>query len=472
MTSARAAAGPAPAALAEARPAVLWLDTPDRPAAGPTLCGGRHADLVVVGAGYTGLWAAIQAKEDDPDRSVVVIEAGRVADQASGRNGGFCSSSLTHGLDNGVARFAAEMPRLEEVAADNFAAIESTIRRYGIDCEWQPTGGLTVATAPWLVDGLHDQVELARSFGHDAEFLDRDAMRSCVASPTYEAGVRQRTGEAIVDPARLAWGLADAARSLGVDIYERTPMTALTREGAGMAVRTESGTIRCGAVVLGTNAFHSPVAAINRTVAPVYDYVLATEPLSADQLASIGWSGREGISDTTNRFHYYRLTADHRIVWGGYDAIYHYGSRIDPSLDQRDETHLVLAEHFFETFPQLEGLSFTHRWGGVIDTCTRFSVTFGTAYDGRVAYAVGYTGLGVGATRFGARVCLDLLYRPESDLLGLKMVRRRAVPFPPEPARWVGIELTRRALARADAHGGRRGPWLRLLDSLGLGFDS
>ena len=282
----------------------------------------------------------------------------------------------------------------------------------------------------------------------------------------------QRTGEAIVDPARLGWGLADAARSLGVEIYERTPMLGLARSGAGMAVRTESGTIRCGAVVLGTNAFKSPIAAINRTIAPVYDYVLATEPLSTDQLASIGWTGREGISDTTNQFHYYRLTADNRILWGGYDAIYHFGSKIDPSLDQRDETHQVLAEHFFETFPQLEDVSFSHRWGGVIDTCTRFSVTFGTSFDGRVAYAVGYTGLGVGATRFGARVCLDLLFHPDSDLLSLGMVKRKAIPFPPEPVRWAGIELTRKALAKADANQGRRGPWLRLLDSLGLGFDS
>jgi glycine/D-amino acid oxidase-like deaminating enzyme len=132
----------------------------------------------------------------------------------------------------------------------------------------------------------------------------------------------------------------------------------------------------------------------------------------------------------------------------------------------------MLAQHFFETFPQLDGLGFSHRWGGVIDTCTRFSVTFGTAYDGRVAYAVGYTGLGVGATRFGARVCLDLLFDPGSEVANLRMVRRRAIPFPPEPVRWAGIELTRKALAKADANQGRRGPWLKLLDSLGLGFDS
>ncbi len=461
----------AAAALRSAAPAVLWLDTGHRPE--PTAAGlPSRTDLVVVGGGFTGLWAAVQAKEDDPSRSVVLIESGRIADQATGRNGGFCSSSLTHGIENGVARFPREMERIERIAADNFAGIQSTVERYGIDCDWRPAGGLSVATAPWLVDGLAEAAELAERYGHDIEVLDRDATRARIASPTYEGGLLQRTGEALVDPARLAWGLADVARTLGVEIHESTPMTGLDRAGAGVDVRTERGSIRAGAVVLGTNAFHSPIRAINRRVAAVYDYVLATEPLSSSQLASIGWEGLEGVSDTTNQFHYYRMTADDRIVWGGYDAVYHYGSRIDPSLDQREATHTLLAQHFFETFPQLDGLSFTHRWGGAIDTCTRFSATFGTSFDGRVAYAVGYTGLGVGATRFGARVCLDLLFEPGSELLSLEMVRKKAIPFPPEPVRWAGIELTRRAIARADANQGRRGPWLRLLDRVGLGFDS
>ena len=170
-------------------------------------------------------------------------------------------------------------------------------------------------------------------------------------------------------------------------------------------------------------------------------------------------------------FHYYRLTRDDRILWGGYDAVYHYGSRIDPGLEQ-GPTHLRLAEHFFATFPQLEGLRFTHRWAGVIDTSTRFTAFFGTAYDARVAYAQGYTGLGVAATRFGADVALDLLDGRETERTRLAMVRERPLPFPPEPLRWAGVQLTRWSLGRADAHGGRRNLWLRGLDRAGLGFDS
>jgi glycine/D-amino acid oxidase-like deaminating enzyme len=204
---------------------------------------------------------------------------------------------------------------------------------------------------------------------------------------------------------------------------------------------------------------------------PVYDYVLTTEPLSAGQKASVGWANRQGVGDASNMFHYYRLTRDDRILYGGYDAVYHYGSRIDPALET-GRTHQRLAEHFFATFPQLEGLRFTHRWAGVIDTCTRFTAFFGTACSGRVAYALGYTGLGVAATRFGADVALDLVGGQQTARTRLRLVRERPLPFPPEPLRYAGVQLTRWSLGRADRHGGRRNLWLRALDRAGLGFDS
>ena len=459
-------------ALAEAAPAVYWLDRPDRPRPGEPLRTDLEADLVVVGAGYTGLWAALQALERDPGRNVVVIDAGAVGEQASGRNGGFCSASLTHGVANGVDRFPGEMPRLQELGRRNLDEIEAAVHRYGIACGFERTGNLTVAPAPWLVEPLREQMELERAHGEDVEWLDRDALSGQIVSPTYHAGTWLRHTEAMVDPARLAWGLAAAVRSLGGTIHEHTQMTRLERAGAGMVVVTPSARLRCRAAVLGTNAFTSPVRAIRRRVAPVYDHVLVTEPLDDAQLASIGWANRQGVADTTNLFHYSRLTDDRRILWGGYDAVYHWRNRIDPSLEQRDATHRLLAEQFLTSYPQLEGLRFSHRWGGVIDTSTRFTVSFGTAFDRRVAYAVGYTGLGVGASRFGAEVCLDLLDRPDSELLGLHLVRTSPLPFPPEPLRWLGITATRRALARADRRQGRRGPWLRLLDAVGLGFDS
>jgi glycine/D-amino acid oxidase-like deaminating enzyme len=284
-----------------------------------------------------------------------------------------------------------------------------------------------------------------------------------------------RDGCAIVDPARLAWGLRRACLEAGVRIYEQSPVRAIGGErGASgrLELRTPGGTLRARQVMLGTGAFSPLLRRLRYYLVPVYDYVLVTEPLSAAQLDSIGWRQRPGIGDSANQFHYYRLTADNRILWGGYDAVYYFGSKIAASLDQRPATFGKLAEHFFATFPQLEGTRFSHSWGGVIDTCSRFCAFFGTARSGRLAYAAGYTGLGVGASRFGARVALDLLGGEPTELTELEMVRTRPIPFPPEPARSAGIQLTRWSLGAADRHEGRRNRWLRSLDRIGLGFDS
>lgn len=458
-------------ALAEARPRVLWTDRGDAPPPLDPLPGDTRADLVVVGAGYTGLWAALRARADHPDLDVVVIDRSGIGHEASTRNGGFLSSSLTHGLENAVARFPDQVDQLQLAGRTNFAGLVADLEHHGIDCDLELVGQLSVANRPWQVEPLRDAATLLRAHGESVEVLERDEVRAEVCSPTYHLGVWQRSGEALVDPARLVWGLADAARRSGVRLHRAT-LRGIERRGAGLALRTDAGVLHSGAAILATGAFPSPVRAVNRRVVPVYDHVLATEPLDAAQRASLGWVRRQGLSDAANQFHYYRLTRDDRVVWGGYDAVFHNWGRIDTALEQRDETHEKLARHFVQTFPQLADVRFSHRWGGVIDTSTRFSVGFGTAFDGRVAYAVGYTGLGVGATRFGAQVCIDLLYRPESELLGLEMVRKRLLPFPPEPVRTAGIQLTRRAIAGADAHDGRRGPWLRLLDRLGLGFDS
>jgi glycine/D-amino acid oxidase-like deaminating enzyme len=205
---------------------------------------------------------------------------------------------------------------------------------------------------------------------------------------------------------------------------------------------------------------------------PVYDYSLVTEPLTAAQMKSIGWKGREGIADMGNQFHYYRLTPDNRILFGGYDAIYHVGGKIKESYEDRTESYEKLAGHFFTTFPQLEGLKFTHRWGGVIDSCSRFCAFFGVARGGDVAYATGFTGLGVGASRFAAAVMLDLLTGEETERTRLKMVKDRPLPFPPEPIAAIGVNMVRWSMDRADHNDGKRNLLLKTLDKLGMGFDS
>jgi glycine/D-amino acid oxidase-like deaminating enzyme len=198
---------------------------------------------------------------------------------------------------------------------------------------------------------------------------------------------------------------------------------------------------------------------------------LTTEPLTPQQLDSIGWKNRQGLSDISNQFHYYRLTADNRILWGGYDAVYFFGGKVNSELESRPETWAKLSQHFFETFPQLEGVRFSHVWGGAIDTCSRYSVFWGQAMRDRVAYAIGYTGLGVASSRFGAEVMLDMIDGRKTPATQTQFVRSKPLPFPPEPFRFIGIQTTRWALNREDKSG-KRNLWLRSLDRLGLGFDS
>ncbi|WP_214105950.1 NAD(P)/FAD-dependent oxidoreductase [Acrocarpospora catenulata] len=460
-------------ALADAERKPYWLhEDPFEPEPLPRIFGHTQADLAIVGGGFSGLWTALLAKERDPGRDVVLLEGQRVGWAASGRNGGFCHASLTHGLGNGLERWPYEIAELHRLGVENFNEIEQTIERYGIDCSFERTGELNVATEEWQLDGMREAHTIGRELGADIQYLDRDQVQAEVHSPTYIAGVWERGDCAMIDPARLAWGLRQACLSLGVRIYEHSPIRQITRDGPALRLTARYGTVRAARVALGTGAFSPLLRRLRHYLAPVYDYALMTEPLTPAQLDSIGWRNRQGIGDSANQFHYYRLTDDNSILWGGYDAVYYNGGRVRVHYDQRDTTFHTLAEHFYETFPQLEEVRFSHKWGGVIDTCSRFSAFFGTGYGSRLAYAVGYTGLGVAATRFGANVMLDLLDGRVTERTRLRMVREKPVPFPPEPVRSGVIQLTRWSLARADANGGRRNLWLRTLDRVGLGFDS
>lgn len=457
-------------ALADAAVTVFWTDRADRPEPRGPLTGVHEADLVVVGGGFTGLWAAVEAKRRRPELDVLLLEAHRLGHGGSGRNGGFLSESLTHGLVHGALHWPAELPRLVELGRQNLREIDEFVREHGIDADLRWCGRTAVATEPHEVAELSDEAELHREHGMAARFLGAGGIRADVGSPTYRAGLRLPDAGGLVDPARLTWGLADAAERLGVRVHEASPVRGLRERGGQVLVRTPRARVRAGEVLLGTNAFRAPLRTVRRRVLPVWDYVLVTEPLSDRQWAELGWRDRQGITDSANRFHYYRPTPDGRVLWGGYEPVYYFGGRTDPELARHDASHRQLARGFFRTFPQLEGVRFTHRWGGPIDSTTRFTPLIGRT--GRIAYAVGYTGLGVAASRFGARTALDLLWGEDTERTRLELVRRPPLPFPPEPLRWPLVQLTRRALARADQNAGRRGRWLSFLDRHGVGLGS
>lgn len=450
------------AALAGSEHAVYWLaDHPGRRY--PPLTGSTTAELAVVGGGYAGLWTAVQAKRRNPAARVLLCEAQEIGWAASGRNGGFCEASITHGATNGRNRWPAEFDRLERLGRENLDGFQADVAELGLDCQFERTGMIAAAVEPHQLDWIAGAPGV----------LTQDEIRAEIDSPLFLGGIWDRTGCALVHPARLAHELARVAAELGVEIHENSQVTGLDRPRRGpVTLRTARGSVRADRVALATNVFPALLRRARRMTIPIYDYAVLTEPLSAQQRAAVGWANRQGLADMANQFHYIRPTAEGRILFGGYDAIYHYGGRVEPAYEDRTASFQRLGSHFFSMFPQLEGVRFSHRWAGAIDTCTQFCAFYGLARRRRVAYTAGFTGLGVGAARFAADVMLDLLDGQPTERTRLQMVRRRPLPFPPEPIASAGIQFSRWSLDRADHQQGHRNVLMRTLDRAGLGFDS
>lgn len=460
------------ASLADTKLECFWIDDVAGTAARyPELVGDEHTDYAVVGGGYAGLWTAIKLKTENPERRVILLEASRIGWAASGRNGGFCEASITHGEPNADSRWPDESETLMRLGYENLDAIEAFIAEHGLDVEWERTGVLNVANEAYQREWLGESQDPA------VVTLDADEAQQRINSPTFLGADFSPNENALVHPAKLAAELARHAHSIGVEIFEGSRVVDLAGPADGdpetpVTLTTTFGTVRADHVALCTNVFPSLLKRYVFHTVPVYDYVLMTEPLTEEQLASIGWEGREGLADMANQFHYSRLTADNRILWGGYDAVYFAGGRIRREYEDRMESHRKLASHFFTTFPQLAGVKFTHRWAGVIDTSTRFCAFYGQAHAGRVQYVAGFTGLGVGATHFAADVIVDRLAGRVTERTQLAMVQDMAIPFPPEPFASIGINATRWAMDRADHNQGKRNLLLKTLDAVGLGFDS
>lgn len=433
----------------------------------------ERADVAIVGAGLTGLWTALSLKALEPGLAVAVVEQGLAAYGASGRNAGMLSETVDHGHGLAIQHFGeAEARVLAHLGEANVAEMTEYLAARDIRCDYEPTGRLMVALTPAQLDEARRTVETAVRLGLDTfHLLDGDAVRNEVHSPLYLGGVRV-TGGGILDPVKLVEGLRGEAERLGVRVWERSPVLAVERAGAGVSLRTARGAVTVRHAVLATSAYtHHLLPEVTRRFIPLYDYILVSDPLTAEQLETIGWRGREGITDGRTFFNYYRLTADDRILWGTSEAAYYPSNRVDPSCDHSPPHYAALRASFRRHFPALAALEFPYAWGGPICSTTRMTPYFGKAMEGRVSYGLGYTGHGLGTTRLAGRILAHLALGRPSELLNLSLVRKPPFPYPPEPLRSWSVAAVTRALRRVDA-GGRPGPMLRVLERLGIGFSS
>ncbi|HEX3274741.1 MAG TPA: FAD-dependent oxidoreductase [Gemmatimonadales bacterium] len=452
--------------------ACFWLARrPPRP--WRSLAGPETADIVIVGAGLTGLWTALFLHQLDPALGIAVVEQGLAAHGASGRNAGMLSETVDHGHGLAIQHFGpAEARRLAALGERNVAELTAFLHQRGIHCDYEPTGRLMVALTPAQLDEARRTVETARGLGLDSfRLLDREATGAEIHSPLYLGAVAV-AGGGILDPVKLVDGLRLEAERAGVRLWERSPVSSVERQGAGVVVRTAGGSVAARRAVLATSAYtHHLLPRVTRRFIPLYDYILVSDPLTPSQHEAIGWRHRQGVTDGRAFFNYYRLTDDDRILWGTSEAAYYPGNRVEPSCDHSPRHYAALRDSFRRHFPALEGLAFPYAWGGPICSTTRMTPYFGRALGGRLCYGLGYTGHGLGTTRLAGRILAHLALERPGDLLDLSLVRKKPFPYPPEPLRSWAVARVTESLRRVDA-GASPGLLLRMLERMGIGFSS
>jgi glycine/D-amino acid oxidase-like deaminating enzyme len=442
-----------------------WLATRADSAKTTELQENCDADIVVVGAGFTGLWTAYFLKQLDPSKHVIVIEQGVAGYGGSGRNAGMISSCLDHSHELAIEHFGkAEAARLAKVGKANFDELAA----YAVDCDFERSGQLLVALNKKQIVDLEDNHRVATELGIEGyRLLNADEVRSELNSPLYQGAVFVPNA-GIINPVKLVDKIKNEIVEKGAQLFENTRVMDIK----GSVVQCQNGAATGKKIILATDSYsHYLFPQLLRHYIPLYDYIQVSEPLNQDQLDSIGWKNRQGVIDCRNFFNYYRLTADNRFLWGTSDAIYYPPNRVDSSFDHSESHKKLLQESFDRHFPQLRNLQFPYEWGGPIASTTRLTPFFGTLEGGQVIYALGYTGHGIGSTRLAGKIIAHMALARETDLTSLSMVRKKPFPFPPEPIRSISVNAVSQSLRKVD-QGENPNLLLKLLDLFGIAFSS
>jgi glycine/D-amino acid oxidase-like deaminating enzyme len=434
-----------------------WLDEAGPVEPAPPLAGDASADVVVVGGGYTGMWTAWHLKRLEPSARVMLLESGVCGDGPSGRNGGFVNQ-LWHSLPNMRRRFGDE--RALAVARAAAAAVRSIgefCAEQEVDAWFRRGGYLQVSTAQGWDGEWSEALAACRELGEpDAcEELTAEQVAARCRSPLFRGGAYYE-GAATVQPARLAHGLRQRLRDAGVLICERTPVRGVSREGDGAAVEADGGRVRAGAAVLAAGGWLASLRGLRSRLTLTSSHMTITEPVP-DLLEEIGWTGGECITDSRALIHYFRTTPDGRIAfgWGGGRVVY--GSRTGGRAELDQQVVAATESDLVGFFPGLAGRRLEHAWGGPIDVSPTHLPTAGSL-DGPIHYGFGYTGNGVGPSHMVAASLASLALDRRDEASRLAFVESRGARVPPEPFRFLGGAIIRRALLRRERaiQGGER----------------
>jgi glycine/D-amino acid oxidase-like deaminating enzyme len=415
----------------------------------PHLKGDLNIDVAIIGGGYTGLATAFNLCQDQPGIEVAVLEAEVVGYGASGRNGGF--SMTLFGLEPAVTKALFGHQRMIEAHRYMERAVDYTdqlIKEHDLQCDYWYPGFLRAATTPGYVKRIQNDLELLTSMGITGiEWIDSQKIRGEVDSPRFLGGWWEpRCG--LLDPAKQVRELKRIALESNAQIYEGTPVTEIQR-GEKFVLSTPEGKVRAEKIVFATNAYSHLFPELRRKQIPAFTHMVVTEPLNAEQLAEIGWENRQGVEDARNMVHYFRLTNDNRLTMGGSDVSISYGEDMERDLNER--IFHDLERDVTWLFPGLQGIRFTHRWGGPVSIPVDLAPAIGYVGDQRAVYSLGCVGHGVSMAHLNGRTLADLILELDTDLTDIWFVNRRMIPWPPEPLRLLLSHVIRGYLRIEDA---------------------
>jgi glycine/D-amino acid oxidase-like deaminating enzyme len=427
----------------------FWLATYGTYTPNPPLLGDLTVDVAIVGGGFTGLATAISLKKESPGLNVAVLEAEVVGFGASGRNGGF--SMTLFGLEPAVTKAlfghqrTVEAHRYMERAVDY---VDALVKEHNLQSDYSFPGFLRAATTPGYTKRIQHDLEILTSMGVSGiEWWEADKIRAEVNSPRFLGGWWEpRCG--LLNPAKQARELKRVAQQLGAQIFEETPISEIQRADK-FYLRTPGGIVTAEKIVLATNAYSHLIPQMRAKQIPAFTHMVVTEPLSPEQLATIGWVNQQGIEDARNLVHYFRLTVDKRFMIGGSDVSISFGGDMERDMNAR--IFRDLERDVVWLFPSLKRISFTHRWGGPVSVPVDLAPAIGHLGDPRVIYSLGCVGHGVSMTHLNGQLLADLVLERKSDLTEVWFVDRRMIPWPPEPLRLVASHAIRGYLRLEDA---------------------
>ena len=435
-----------------------WDDAAPRPPADTSPLP-LSVDVAVVGGGYTGLWTAYYLLRSRPNLTVLVLEAEHVVFGASGRTGGWVSALWPVSPDVLARRYG------RAAASAQLAALRDTVDEVGrvdeaegLESGFTKGGALVVARSGAQVARARAEAEHEASWGMSTTWLSAAETRERLDAPGA-LGATFTPDCARVHPRRLVDGLGDVVRRTGARVVEGVRVA---RAGDGVVVLTDGRRLTAGSVVLGTEAWTPALPGRERSVVPVYSLMVATEPLTDDRWAGIGLSGREVFADHGHLVVYGQRTDDGRIAFGGRGAPYHWGSAVRPGFDHVEPVFADLRDHLLALLPRLEGVRFTHAWGGALGIARDWHPSVHWDATTRTGWAGGYVGDGVAASNLAGRTLAELVLGRSSSLTSLPWVGHRSPRWEPEPLRWLGVNAGLRAAHLADLEEARTGRPARL----------